>query len=773
MEHGLTNQVSFAYPSRSDRLALDNATFFFPSGETTFVIGTSGSGKSTLSNLLLKFYSSASGEILLDSRQIESLNTDWLRNNITLVQQDNILFNETIFRNISLGRYDQGSVEKNDVKTCLDFADLRETILELPEGLDTFVGAGGKAISGGQRQRLAIARARLRNTPILVLDEATSALDQSSKSRVVNALREWRAHKTTIIITHDVSQILPSNYVYVLENGRVVQDGYRDALEFSASSPYNRIFGHRLGKNIKEEDSNDEAPDSRASSIYSQDSLDVQVSRRRTLVPKAYRPTGADEVQDSDHLQKTLAPVAAHLHRMNTTRMSMRPLRRYGKDLSIAPRPPPQEGLATINDKGEREVGQPSRVQSVATSLQDLGKRVSTRMSLRDPQPNSVRTDDAESGVLLVEQDVPRTFGTPALTLRQILRTVWPHLVWAEKLTLLAGFAFAFVHAAATPVFSWVFSKLLGTFFGPTEDRARLAMMWSLTVLGVAVVDAIASFFMHFLLEKCGQAWVDSLRMAAMQRLLDQPRPFFDDEEHGSQKLSECLDRNGEEMRNLVGRFAGFVFVAFIMVTVAIAWSAVLSWKLTLVGLATGPFLYAISRGFEGMSSRWEQKCNDAAQAASSVFTETFTNIRTIRALTLEGYFHQKFAKATASALRTGLQRGFYSGIFFGLTDGCVPSVIGTPSCLSSEVKLTRPSIGVLVWLCPRGRPPVRRPNYSHGVFDAAVLNHKCHLSDILQYVPKCTNVALANARSPTSQLLTRHGLAPSPSRHASPRPIS
>lgn len=237
-------------------------------------------------------------------------------------------------------------------------------------------------------------------------------------------------------------------------------------------------------------------------------------------------------------------------------------------------------------------------------------------------------------------------------------------------MVLILGFVCAAVHAAATPTFSWVFSKLLATFYlADHSERSRMALRWSLSVLVIAVVDSIAAFFMHFLLEFCGQAWIDSLRVEALKRILDQPQSWFDKDRNSVASLTECLDRNPEETRNLLGRFAGYVFVAITLVTMAVTWSLILSWKLTLVGLASAPFMYVVTRTFETVSGHWENRSNDAASSANAICTETFSNIRTVRALTLESYFSKKYAKAISKALKVGLKRSIYSGFFFGLSE--------------------------------------------------------------------------------------------------------
>lgn len=151
----------------------------------------------------------------------------WLRNNITLVQQQSILFNETIFKNIAFGAQDHTRVTMDQVRPCVERATLQNTIKDVPNGLQMMVGSGGSFLSGAQKQRIAIARARLCDTGILILDESTSALDYISRTSVMDAVREWRKGKTTIMITHDMSQIAPDDFVYVLEDGHIIQEGYR------------------------------------------------------------------------------------------------------------------------------------------------------------------------------------------------------------------------------------------------------------------------------------------------------------------------------------------------------------------------------------------------------------------------------------------------------------------------------------------------------------------------------------------------------------------
>ena len=225
------NNVTFSYPSRPQCPALKDVSLSIPAGDITFLIGRSGSGKSTLGQLLMRFYALSCGSILLDGIDLDSLDTNFLRSNITLVEQASSLFSDTIFRNIALGKGSPDSATKEEVESAAQFALLQSLIYDLPDGIETPVGFRGNDLSGGQRQRVALARARIRNAPVLILDESTSALDRISRGLMMDAIRHWRRGKTTIIVTHDISQILPDDYLYILEEGRLVQGGCRKHLE--------------------------------------------------------------------------------------------------------------------------------------------------------------------------------------------------------------------------------------------------------------------------------------------------------------------------------------------------------------------------------------------------------------------------------------------------------------------------------------------------------------------------------------------------------------
>jgi subfamily B ATP-binding cassette protein MsbA len=232
--------VGFSY-SGSARNALDAVSFSIEPGETVALVGASGAGKTTLANLLPRFYSPDSGQILLDGVDIATLKLASLRANIALVSQEIVLFNDTVAANIAYGRL--AGTSEADIVRAAEAAHAMQFIREMSEGLATMIGENGVRLSGGQRQRLAIARAFLKNAPVLILDEATSALDSESERHVQAALETLMKDRTTLVIAHRLSTIERADRIVVLDGGRIAEMGKHADL-IGASGIYARL--HRL-----------------------------------------------------------------------------------------------------------------------------------------------------------------------------------------------------------------------------------------------------------------------------------------------------------------------------------------------------------------------------------------------------------------------------------------------------------------------------------------------------------------------------------------------
>ena len=215
------DSVNFAY--EEGKPILKNINLLIEPGETVALVGRSGSGKSTLASLLLRFYECKDGSIKLDGTGIGDLKINSLRSQIALVNQQVVLFNDTVANNIAYGQL--SSVDDSAVECAAREAHAMEFIDMLPEGLRTIVGEDGTRLSGGQRQRISIARAILKNAPILVLDEATSALDTESERAIQAALDKVMEGRTTIVIAHRLSTIEKADRIVVMDEGRIVEQG--------------------------------------------------------------------------------------------------------------------------------------------------------------------------------------------------------------------------------------------------------------------------------------------------------------------------------------------------------------------------------------------------------------------------------------------------------------------------------------------------------------------------------------------------------------------
>ncbi|MDG1142332.1 MAG: ABC transporter ATP-binding protein [Hellea sp.] len=230
------DNVYFKYPDGN--LALKGVSLIARPGETVAIVGYSGSGKSTIMNLIPRLYDVQSGSVCIDGHDIKNIKIKNLRNNIALVSQEIILFNTTVANNLSYGN---DSADMNDIIHAAKQADAHKFISELPFGYETVLGENGHGLSGGQKQRLSIARALLRDAPILLMDEATSAIDSLSEDTIKKSLKDFIINKTTIIISHRPNSVKNADRIYVLDNGNIVETGRHKDLIKKRSGVYSKL----------------------------------------------------------------------------------------------------------------------------------------------------------------------------------------------------------------------------------------------------------------------------------------------------------------------------------------------------------------------------------------------------------------------------------------------------------------------------------------------------------------------------------------------------
>jgi ATP-binding cassette subfamily B (MDR/TAP) protein 1 len=701
-------KVHFAYPSRSQQPVLRGVDLFFAAGDLTFIIGKSGSGKSTIGQLLMQFYDPSGGKITLDNISIQHLDAQWLRSNLLLVEQTSVLFNTTLHENIALGSKTPKQITSRDVEESTKFSMVHEPILKMSDGFQTQVGAKGGSLSGGQRQRVALARAKIRDPSILVLDESTSALDYINRIAVMDAIRKWRKGRSTIIITHDISQILPNDFVYVMKDGMVVQSGFRKAMEEVEGSPFQDfVLTPKKSSNKRKTILNEMIlPVLHEAAVLDSDEEDSDLESEISRIDKL-PPLPATEEDPLDWYLDT--PTDKRKSRWGTplfgmgmagNRQSMAMPSLGAPMWSVMPNNRMTNVFGTntfgvpnmrlrnesvISYHSEHEASFPIEDRRSSMTTFELGAALAKRISRQSfARPKSVfvtlkrptdRLADPWKEAKGMEPEEEDAFQRATITVWSICRTVWPCLAPYERFTLFLGFLATLAFAASTPLFAFVFSKLLDTLYNPTDRKAR-ALKWSLAILGVAIGDAITIFVSTSNSQCVAQAWVNELRRKSLKTILEQPREFFDKDENAVSKMTENLDHHAEMMQHILGRFVGSVLKVVVMVVVAVAWSFVSCWKLTLVLLATTPVLLLVTTALSGVGAAMEKNKQDAIEHAGSIFAETFASIKTVRTLTLESHFEKKHTTAADNVLKEGIREGIYVGVFYGLSQSILLFII-------------------------------------------------------------------------------------------------
>ena len=241
--------VRFGYDA--DREILHGLSLTIPAGHSLAIVGPTGAGKSTIARLLYRFYDVQGGRVTIDGQDIAQVTQGSLRAQIGIVPQDMVLFNDTIAYNIAYGREGAGQAE---IESAARGAAIHDFIMSLPKGYDTRVGERGLKLSGGEKQRVAIARTLLKNPPILILDEATSALDSRTEASIQQVLKDMTQQRTTIVVAHRLSTVVDADEIIVLEQGRIAERGSHAALVASGG-----LYAQMWAQQAQERDTDEEA----------------------------------------------------------------------------------------------------------------------------------------------------------------------------------------------------------------------------------------------------------------------------------------------------------------------------------------------------------------------------------------------------------------------------------------------------------------------------------------------------------------------------------
>ncbi|RIA92954.1 P-loop containing nucleoside triphosphate hydrolase protein [Glomus cerebriforme] len=623
------NQISFSYPSRPDTWVLRNIDIHIPAYQTTVFVGESGSGKSTIAQLIQRLYEPDEGLIMLDGRELRILNISWLRQQIGVVSQEPVLFDDTIFANVAYGRADYWNTTMEEVEDACKLACIHDFITELPQGYNTSLGDMGKKLSGGQRQRIAIARALIKDPAILILDEASSALDTTSDLMVQEALENCRKNRTTIVITHQLKYIGDSDLVYVLHEGEIVETGTKSQLLNINNGYYNKLsvehsphpkrrtheldsINKRLGTPTSLQ-SNIPTPSPKAKSFTTLDFLSVDLSI--TPPPSATfsrKSWYLDESTDMDMLQET-ATVA-------------------------------------VSKRNDRDDDNGTSIFDIISFYEDNDDGVIIDVIVTKPNES------------VSKKPKKPKFQFPILKLIRDTMDSKPLYFVGLIATIINGFVM--------PVFSFVLANLLNTYSIPDKDElVSKSREFALYVLLIAAINGISSHFKYYLLERASERWAVRLRHLGFGRIIRQPQSWFDKPENATGKVTTILTTDTESSKNLVGHFAGNVIFGMVSLFVGIIWAFTVGWQLTLVGFGLVPVILFASELQGYVLQKYEKSRKLASEDAANSFYQTISSLRTVFSLAIEPAMEGKFQTALEKPFKIGVKKAFVSGFTTGFLD--------------------------------------------------------------------------------------------------------
>lgn len=636
--------VVFAYPTRPRELVLKSCSFTIPAGQRVALVGPSGGGKSTLINLIERLYDPAFGRVEIDGHDVKDLGVRWLRKQFGVVRQEPVLFATTIMENI---RYGYSNATDEQVLDAAKKAHAHAFISALPDGYQTDIGANGSLLSAGQRQRLAIARAFVKNPAILLLDEVTVALDPDSVDAVQNAFDELflSARITTLVIAHRLSTIANANVVFVVEDGKIAEQGPYDQLSQDPHSRYCALFG--------ETDKASEQTRLTQMNLLGASRFRINPAKRNNnknyanapsmLRPSMVRPSRFDE--STAFLDSSRA--------MQASRIGTETSFFFVKDSIASNRPSDMVWL----EAGERERStiafNPAKsLFAYPDTKSNGGKHFEPHSDSERPQPSAAAsvTGGQDSGVV-----------------KKILQ-----LMAVDKKFLVLAMSASLVNGLVNPLTAILKSNIVNDMYAVEAKRDYVGMRtiadkYLFMFLGAGAFLGVSYFIQSYNFRLLGRNITNRMRSMTFVSMLKQDMKWFDAPGHSAGALSAMLSNDTAAVKIIAGEIQGRKIQNLVVIFFATVLAFLVgSWQATLVFLAAIPFII-LTIVIDQRTSWYTQEEGDRSLAtAGRIANEIIHNVQTITENNLQERVLADYRKSLDLPTRITVKTGYSTGFALG-----------------------------------------------------------------------------------------------------------
>lgn len=634
--------VVFAYPTRPRELVLKSCSFTIPAGQRVALVGPSGGGKSTLINLIERLYDPAFGHVDIDGHDIRDLGVRWLRKQFGVVRQEPVLFATTIMENI---RYGYPGATDEQVVDAAEKAHAHSFITALPDGYKTEIGANGSLLSAGQRQRLAIARAFVKNPAILLLDEVTVALDAESVEAVQNAFDQLfrSARITTLVIAHRLATIANSDVVFVVEDGKIAERGPYEELSRDPNSRYRALFG---GTDKKSEQTRLTEMNLLGTSRFRGNAAQRVGGNHGAapsiLRPSMARPTGFDEVMLSarrgpDGRESAFIDPS---YMMQSSQVGTDPSFFFVKDSIASNRPSDMAWLEPGHHRST--VGYPPGKSLYPD--QDLASHGANRA------PGGAAAAGANSGIV-----------------KKILK-----LMAVDKRFLVLAMGASLINGITNPLTAILKSNIVNDMYAVEADRDYVGMRaiadkYLFMFLGAGAFLGLSYFIQSYNFRLLGRNITNRMRSMTFASMLKQDMKWFDAPNHSAGALSAMLSNDTAAVKIIAGEIQGRKIQNIIVIVFATILAFIVgSWQATLVFLVAIPFIILTIVIDQRTSWYTEEEGDRSLATAGRIANEIIHNVQTITENNLQETVLAEYRKSLDLPTRVTIKTGYSTGLALG-----------------------------------------------------------------------------------------------------------